>query len=502
MNWTRREALRLAIGSAAAAWLGSRTLRADDTTRTKLFIREVPITVNGRTDTVIAVQQEDGTFGFSPEKADGFHVEVVNELNVPTTLHWHGLVLPNLMDGVPWVTQEPIPPGGSMAYDFPLVQSGTYWMHSHYGLQEQYLEAAPLIIWTPEQRARADRQFVVMLSDFSFTPADEILKKLVESSEMPAMKMKPDEPVELYAQAVEDGKLTRKVVTGHPADIDVHYDALLANRRTIDDPEVLAVEPGQSVLLRIIAASSASDFYIDTGELQAEILAVDGQDVEPVRGNYFQLAVAQRIDLRVTIPERGGAFPILAQGEGSPLLCGVVLATEGTAIPKLPTKADKLTVALDNTQEKLLRAATPLEPRPVDRSLPCALGGKMDGYVWTINGAQYPNRNSLDVKEGERVEVVFTNPTMMGHPMHLHGHDFQVTEIDGEKIQGAMRDTIEIPPGSTIKVQFDATHRGIWAFHCHILYHLARGMFTVLKYDGADTKFWKPENSAKEILNL
>jgi FtsP/CotA-like multicopper oxidase with cupredoxin domain len=103
-------------------------------------------------------------------------VEVVNQLKVPTSIHWHGLVLPNLMDGVPFVTQEPIPPGKSFRYDFPLKQSGTYWMHSHYGLQEQLYNSAPLIIWTPEERAKADRQVVVMLSDFSFTPPEQILR--------------------------------------------------------------------------------------------------------------------------------------------------------------------------------------------------------------------------------------------------------------------------------------------------------------------------------------
>src|SRR5215813_11156710 len=144
----------------------------------RLFVKEVPLKILGKELTVIAIEQADGTQGFSPEKTDGFHVEVVNQLKVPTSIHWHGLILPNLMDGVPFVTQDPIPPGKSFRYDFPLKQSGTYWMHSHYGLQEQLYNSAPLIIWTPEERAKADRQVVVMLSDFSFTPPDKILSSL------------------------------------------------------------------------------------------------------------------------------------------------------------------------------------------------------------------------------------------------------------------------------------------------------------------------------------
>lgn len=116
--------------------------------RVRLFVKEVPLKILGKEVTVIAIEQADGTHGYSPEKNDGFHVEVVNQLKVPTSIHWHGLILPNLMDGVPFVTQNPIAPGKSFSYDFPLKQSGTYWMHSHYGLQEQLYNSAPLIIWT------------------------------------------------------------------------------------------------------------------------------------------------------------------------------------------------------------------------------------------------------------------------------------------------------------------------------------------------------------------
>ncbi len=163
---------------AAIAAVGS--LRADSTENNngakpvKLFVREVPITVLGRTVKVATVDQPDGVHGFSPEKSDGFHVELVNQLPVPTSIHWHGLILPNLMDGVPYLTQEPIPPGGSYQFDFALKQSGTYWMHSHYGLQEQQLASAPMVIRTPQQSKLADAEFTVVLSDFSFTsPQDK-----------------------------------------------------------------------------------------------------------------------------------------------------------------------------------------------------------------------------------------------------------------------------------------------------------------------------------------
>lgn len=238
----------------------------------RLFVKEVPLKVLGKELTVIAIEQADGTEGYSPEKADGFHVEVVNQLKVPTSIHWHGLILPNLMDGVPFVTQNPIAPGKSFHYDFPLKQSGTYWMHSHYGLQEQVYNSAPLIIWTPEERTKADTQVVVMFSDFSFTPADEILnglkgemqpgaakggppkKKMKTNSEKMSGGMGASAPTDVIAQKWDDQKqmLVRTIVRAPEAEIDVKYDALLANRRTLDDPEIISVRPGESVLLRLI----------------------------------------------------------------------------------------------------------------------------------------------------------------------------------------------------------------------------------------------------------
>jgi FtsP/CotA-like multicopper oxidase with cupredoxin domain len=123
----------------------------------------------------------------------------------------------------------------------------------------------------------------------------------------------------------------------------------------------------------------------------------------------------------------------------------------------------------------------------------------MANYNWTINGLAYPNNNSLEVKEGERVGILIRNDTGMSHPMHLHGHDVQVVEIDGKSVNGALRDTLIVPPKSAIKVIFDANNPGIWAFHCHILYHSAAGMFTVLKYEGANTELWRPEKTLSEL---
>jgi FtsP/CotA-like multicopper oxidase with cupredoxin domain len=514
-NCLWKASLFIAIVTTGVLRAAAPTATESESETIKLFAHESQITVGGKTAKVTAITQSNGEHGYSPGKTTGFHVEVVNQLPVPTSIHWHGLILPNLMDGVPFVTQDPIPPGASRRYDFPLKQSGSYWMHSHYGLQEQQFLSAPMVIRSRAQSKVADAEFTIMLSDFSFTSPQDILKGLMgkaqgmngkqqdkgmpDSKSMNMSAQKESLVVQQWDAASK--RLVAQKVQAPPPDVDVKYDALLANRRTIDNPQVLEIKPGQRVLLRLMGAASATNFFIDTGKLDATIVATDGEDVQPLKGNFFQLSTAQRLDLLVTIPETGGVFPVLALAEGSILQAGVLLATPGAKIPRgtLAIRGQQKMGGLDNTQEIRLVAKNSLPERPVQRSLPSVLGGSMTNYTWTINGASYPNRHSLNVKEGERVELVISNTTGMSHPMHLHGHVFEVTEIDGQKIAGAKRDTILVPPKSIIKVVFDANDPGVWAYHCHILYHLATGMFTVLKYENADTKYWKPEKTAAEL---
>jgi FtsP/CotA-like multicopper oxidase with cupredoxin domain len=499
----------------ASPWDTKLLSSSNQSNRVTLTLKEVTINVNGKESLVTTIEGPNGELGYSPNLQDGFHVKVVNQLKVPSCIHWHGLILPWAMDGVPFVSQNPIPAGGSYDYDFPLVHSGTNWMHSHYGLQEQYLLAAPLVIWSPEELAIAEQQFVIELADFSFTPAQKILENLKagqmgdpSSSSMMNMNMNmgatPAKTVEVVTQQWDsvNQRFFKKTVQGEIPEYDVSYDALLANRKTIDNPEIFNVQGGKSVLLRIIAASSMTNFFIDTGKLEATVMAVDGNAVIPVKGDFFELSNAQRIDLRVTIPKNGGAFPIIAQGEGTNLICGVVLATQGALIPKLPTIAPLKTASLNSLQDTYLKAKNPLAKRPVDRKFDIVLDGIMTGYQWTINGSSYPNRKFLGVKTGQRVAMRFQNKNKMGHPMHLHGHVFQVVEVGGVPISGPVRDTVFVPPLSDVVIEFDATNPGIWAMHCHLLYHATNGMFTILKYEGANTKYWQPEQLEKEILSL
>jgi FtsP/CotA-like multicopper oxidase with cupredoxin domain len=252
-----------------------------------LRIERRDIEVNGKIASMLRIRQPDGTIGITTEVGKPFRVRVENHIEEPSLIHWHGLTPPWQQDGVPGVSGPAIPPGGSADYDFPLRVGGTYWMHSHYGFQEQLLLAAPLIIRDGgETSGRQD--IVIELADFSFTPPEKIYADLQARQppkmDMPGMKSKPDLN-------------------------DVQYDAFLANGRTLEDPEVIKVETGGHVRLRIINASSMSAFHIDLGELEGHLIAVDGIPVQKVHGSTFPIAVAQRLDIELAIPKTDGRLP-------------------------------------------------------------------------------------------------------------------------------------------------------------------------------------------------
>jgi FtsP/CotA-like multicopper oxidase with cupredoxin domain len=474
---------RRAILAGGAAALATSPLAAHAQTSppaTILRLQRRDIEVNGKTASVYGIRQPDGTFGLTTQVGKPFRVRVENGIDEPSLIHWHGLTPPWRQDGVPGISGPPIPPGGSADYDFPLRFGGTFWMHSHQGLQEQLLMTAPLIIH--DQRDRADQQeIVVMLADFSFTPPEQIFESLKKSGSMGGMAGSGAAPMSkpgaMSAMKMASG-------AGAAPDLnDVKYDAFLANFRTLADPEIVKIEPGGRVLLRIINSASMSNFHLDLGQLDGELIAVDGFEITPVLARRFPVAVAQRLDIRLTLPPGPGSYPVLALLEGERDQTGIVLVAGKAKVARAPAQAETASPALTLDLESRLRALRPLSLRKADRVLSLNLTGEMAGYVWSINNVVW-NKDvpPLPVAKGERVELVFVNKTPMPHPMHLHGHEFQVVEIDGVRFSGAVRDTVLVLPGGRVVVAFDANNPGWWALHCHLLYHLDAGMFTTIRY--------------------
>ena len=376
-----------------------------------LAITSRTLEVNKRAAQVFGLVQPDGTPGLTITAGDSFDVALTSRIDAPTLIHWHGLTPPWAQDGVPGNPAAPLSPGEVRAYDFPAGPGGTHWMHAH-TLQEQNLLAAPLIVRSREDAARDAQEVVILLHDFSFTPAQDLLARLRGSAggmdhggmNHGSMAGGMTSPAGMNHSGMNHG-------AGGAMDLnDIAYDAYLANDRTLDDPQVVPVEKGGRVRLRIINGASATAFQVSTGALEGEVIAVDGQQVQPVRGRIFPLSMGQRIDIRLTLPAEGGAWPILALREGELERTGIVLATAGAAIRKLATAGQSKAGVVDLGLEQALRPLAPLPRRRVDRSYPVTLTGSMAGYSWAISGP-----HSLTVRRGERVEIAMANMSMMSH---------------------------------------------------------------------------------------
>jgi FtsP/CotA-like multicopper oxidase with cupredoxin domain len=505
----RRSLLCGVAGGLAGAALAPFTLpsiaRATTPAR-ELAVRSRVIEVQGRPATVFGIVDEAGHPGLDLYRSEGFHVRLRNDSAEPTVIHWHGLTPPFRLDGNP-LSQPPLAPGERADYAFDLAHPGTHWMHSHFGLQEQLLLAAPLIVRDDAERGIDRQDVVLLLHDFSFMPPEEILAQLVSGqsahagSGTAAMEMgmvrTPASGMDHAAMGhampgMDHGSGTQQTMggmdhgSGHAMgsmDLnDVRFDAFLVNDRDLSDPEVVQIERGGRVRLRVINAAASTNFWIDLGPVTGSLVAVDGRAVRPLAGQRFEIAMAQRLDIELELPAEVAALPILAQREGDRARTGLVLAAPGARVERVVSEAETIAPPVLLNLERKLVAAEPLAERTYDRRLATDLTGSMQPYAWNMDGHMFAERVPLEVRAGERVELTFVNRTMMSHPMHLHGHHFQVVGLGNARLKGAMRDTVLVPAMESVTVALDADNPGDWPLHCHNLYHMAAGMMTSLSY--------------------
>ena len=445
----------------------------------RLMVGRRTLEVNDKPASVFGITGPDGAPGLVLDPGQRFAVTLANRAGEDTIVHWHGQTPPYLQDGVAETGGTLIANGADQGYDF-VARPGTHWMHSHHGLQEQMLMAAPLIVRTAED-VRADAQEVtVLLHDFTFRDPADILAELGGHSghgaAMSGMAMSQSDATPMTMGTSS---------TGATMDLnDIEYDAYLANDRTLADPRVVRTERGGRVRLRLINGATTTAFWIDLGALEGTLIAVDGDAVRPLMVRRFPLAQGQRADVLLDLKE-AGAFAVLAQREGDRRRTGIILATPQAQIAKVASEADSAAAAVDLSLEARLAAVQPLPPRRPDAVRRIALTGTMTPYVWSIDDRSWRDHQPLVVSHGQRVELTMVNRSRMAHPMHLHGHHFQVTELNGTRIAGALRDTVLVPVNGSVTVAFDANNPGRWLLHCHNLFHMATGMMTELVYDNA-----------------
>jgi CopA family copper-resistance protein len=324
-------------------------------------------------------------------EGDTARIRVTNNMEVSTSIHWHGILIPPKMDGVPYISFPPIAPGATFTYEFPIRQSGTYWYHSHSGLQEQSGLYGAIVI--EPRRGINERDFAVVLSDWTDEEPHEVLRTLKRGSEWFALEKGAGQSILGAARLGRLGAYYRReLLRMPPMDIsDVAYDRFLANGK----PETsLDAEPGETVRLRIVDGSSTTFFHLEFAGGPMTILSADGQEVEPVQEGRFLIGVAETYDVRIRVPEKG-AYELRATAHDGSGYASVWLGSGkrhyATAVPR-----PNLYHAMGDLSLERVFALTPsgamgmsdgdVEAGKFDR--PGMMGGHMMGHGSHKCGAQ------------------------------------------------------------------------------------------------------------------
>jgi multicopper oxidase len=409
-------------------------------------------------------------------------VDFDNRLPAPTSIHWHGIAIRNDMDSVPGFTQRAIAPGARFLYEFTTPNPGTYFYHPHAGVQLDRGLYGVLIVEDPAEPGRYDREAVVVLDDWTDgvgeTP-DRILARLqangMDHAGMPGMDhgmagMDHDMAGMDHGGGVPDQAKPSTPLGDDTGDI--RYPLYLVNGRQARSPATLSARPGDRVRLRIINAAADTAFRLALGGHRLTVTHADGYPVRPVTGDAVLLAMGERYDAIVQVHD--GVYPLVAVAEGKAAQGLAVVRTNRGPAPRATDNPKELRRRLLTVDDLQATAGVDLGQVAPQRTHRLVLDGNMSTYRWTINGHTMHGGAPLKVREGERVRLVFDNRSTMFHPMHLHGHTFQVRRT-GADDPGPRKDTVIVRPAERVTVDFDAANPGRWMLHCHNAYHQAGG---------------------------
>jgi len=549
-------------------------------------------------DTGDFVKEGIGYNGASPgpvmrfKEGENVRINVTNNLDEMTSIHWHGLILPFDQDGVPGISFPGIKPGETFTYEFPIQQAGTYWFHSHSGFQEPDGAYGAIVI-EPEGREpfRYDREYVVQLTDKHPHSGDRIMRNLKMMSDY--YNREQQTVGEFFSDVSKNGLMNTvsdRMAWGGmrmmKADVeDIHGFTGLINGKGPSQNWTGIFEPGERIRLRFINSSAMTYFDIRIPGLDMTVVQADGNNVQPVSVDEFRIGVAETYDVIVR-PKGEQAYTIFAESMGRSGYARATLAPEEgmeAFVPQLREPA-RLTMAdmggmsgmdhgdmdmnssegmsgmdhssmegmdhanmsnMDHSNMKGmdhsgtsgmdhgsmamgkegpsdpfyakgsglvptaanggkflsyadLKAQDPLyEDREPTREIELRLTGNMERYTWSINGVKYEDADPIRLKYGERVRFKFVNETMMTHPMHLHGM-WSILDVGADQ-WNPIKHTVSVQPGTTVYMETEVDEPGQWAFHCHLSYHAAAGMFRkVIVEGGPESTQAKTDAAAEE----
>ena len=527
-----------------------------------LYITDTIVNYTGKKVNAIAINGKIPGPELHFTEGDTALIRVHNKMHHETSIHWHGLLLPNEQDGVPYLTTAPIKAMSSHTYKFPIKQSGTYWYHSHTMLQEQLGMYGAFIIHKKEKAEMPE--YTMLLSDWSDENPNEIERSLHLATDWYGVKKGATQN---YGEALSKGylgtKFTNEWKRMHAMDVsDVYYERFFVNGGT--EINVPHFKPGQKVRVRIINGSSSTYFWVNYSGGKMEVIASDGADVVPVSVDRFIIGVSETYDIVVTLPQEEIAYELSATAEdrtghaslwlgngvkqlAQPLAklnyfegmkmmndmmtvggnmkdmgmnmslqqmdMNAVMYPELSRKPEANMKKNEIKAAGghehhsmdENTgvvtlNYNMLRSPvkTSLPDKPF-RTLHFTLTGNMNRYVWTIDDKTVSETDKVFIKAGENIRII-TNNSMMRHPMHLHGHFFRV--VNEHEEYSPLKNVLDIMPMETDIIEFNASEEyGDWFFHCHILYHMMSGMGRIFSYENSppNLQIPNPEKALKKV---
>ncbi|QBZ98322.1 multicopper oxidase domain-containing protein [Flavobacterium sangjuense] len=511
------------------------------TVRYDLYVRDTIVNFGNKPKRAIAVNGQIPMPTLTFTEGDTAEIYVHNELDEDTSLHWHGLFLPNQYDGVPNLTQLPIKPHTTHLYKFPIIQNGTHWYHSHTELQEQIGMYGSFIM----NKRNEDPTFrngiddlptvPIILSEWTDLKPENVHRMLHNATDWFAIKKGTTQS---YAEAIRSGHFKTKIINEwkrmNAMDVsDIYYEKFLINGQ--NESSLPQFKGGDKVRLRVSNGGASSYFWLTYAGGKIMVVASDGNDVEPVEVDRLLIAVSETYDIIVTIPDDKKAYELLATPEdrtkSTSVFIGDGIKQTASRLPKLkyfegmkmmndmmkmngdlddmgmkmsynqmdmnsvmyPEVTGDETHANDNEHSNeiitlnyaMLKSPTKtnLPQGTTIKELKFELTGNMNRYVWSLNNKVVSETDRILIKKGEIVRMVIHNNSMMRHPMHLHGHDFRI--LNGQGDYSPLKNIIDIMPMETDTLEFAASESGDWFFHCHILYHMMAGMGRIFSYENS-----------------
>ncbi len=495
-----------------------------------LTIAETPVNFTGspRMATTVNGSIPAPTLRF--REGDTVTIRVHNRLREDTSIHWHGILLPYRMDGVPGVSFNGIAPGETFVYRFKVRQTGTYWYHSHSGMQEQTgMYGAIVIDPAGGDPIRADRDYVVQLSDWTDEDPMRVFHKLKMQSDYynfnqpTAVDFFRDASSEGLSAAINKRKMWNQMRMNPTdlADISGYTYTYLMNGTAPAGNWTGLFRPGEKVRLRFIGAGAMTFFDVRIPGLKMTVVQADGQNVEPVTVDEFRFGPGETCD--VIVQPKDEAYTIFAQSmDRTGFARGTLAPRAGmTAVVPMPDKPEPLDmedmmgdmtgvarahharteygpstdmrvdtprtnlddpgVGLRDNGRRVLTYADlrtiggPLDARGAEREIELHLTGNMERYTWSIDGLEFGQSTPVHFRHNERLRVIFVNDTMMTHPMHMHGMWNELENPDG-RFQ-VRKHTIGVQPAQRVTFLVTADAPGRWAWHCHLFLHMHAGMF-------------------------